>query len=129
MKYVTRIDGVESWPIKELVQAKVPASGETMTALWSVWAPGSELAVHVHPNEQIGMCLQGRCIFTIDGEEYLVQKGDVYHIPPNIPHGERNEGDEDVIFFECFSPVREDLLRKQFGATIVGSQKQGARSG
>jgi quercetin dioxygenase-like cupin family protein len=59
-------------------------------------------------------------MFTIDGREYTVRKGDVYHIPPNVPHAERNEGDEPAVFMECFAPVREDLLRKKFEQKILG---------
>lgn len=122
MDYVIHPEQVEAWPIKESVEARVVGLGQSMTGLMSTWAPGSELGAHVHPHEQIGICLQGRSIFTIDGRKYAVQKGDVYHIPSNVPHGERNVGDEPVVFFECFAPIREDLMRRQFGARIVGEE-------
>ena len=43
----------------------------------------------------------------------------MYHIPPNAPHAERNDGDEPAVFMECFAPVREDLLRRRFEAKLV----------
>ncbi len=118
MDYVIKPEEIKAWPIKDLVEARVVA-GERMTGLMSTWAPGSHLEQHVHPHEQLGICLQGRSIFAINGREYLVQKGDIYHIPPNVAHGERNVGEEAVVFFECFCPTREDLLQRQFGARIA----------
>jgi quercetin dioxygenase-like cupin family protein len=119
MEYIKNPEEVKGWVIHEGVEGKVVAEGRNMTGLMSIWAPKSELAVHVHPNEQIGICVSGVAVFTIAGKEYPVKKGDVYHIPPNIPHGERNDGDEPVVFMECFSPTREDLLRRRFEAKIL----------
>ncbi len=118
MTYVIDPDSIEGWNIHEGVTAKVVADGQKMTALMSIWEPGSDFAVHSHPHEQIGVCTQGEAVFTIDGREYVVKKGDVYHIPPNVPHAERNDGHEPAVFVECFAPVREDLLRKRFEQKI-----------
>jgi quercetin dioxygenase-like cupin family protein len=119
MQYVKNPEHVEGWALHEGVEGKLVAEGQNMTALMSTWAPNSDFAVHVHPHEQIGICVAGEAVFTIDGEEYVVKKGDVYHIPSNVPHAERNDGDEPAIFMECFSPVREDLLRRRFEAEIL----------
>lgn len=119
MSYVRSPEQVESWPLHENVEGKLIVEGQNMTGLMSIWAPESSFAVHVHPHEQIGVCLQGTAVFTIDGREYGVKAGDVYHIPPNVPHGERNDGDTPVVFMECFAPVREDLLRKRFEQKLV----------
>ena len=119
MSYILSPDQVESWHLHEGVEGKLMAQGRNMTGLMSIWAPKSSFAVHVHPHEQIGVCLQGVAIFTIDGKEYGVKAGDVYHIPPNVPHAERNDGDTTAVFMECFAPVREDLLRKRFEQKIL----------
>jgi quercetin dioxygenase-like cupin family protein len=119
MSYILRPDQVESWPLHEGVEGKLMAKGQNMTGLMNIWAPKSSFAVHVHPHEQIGVCLQGIAVFTIDGKEYEVKAGDVYHIPPNVPHATRNDGDAPVVLMECFAPVREDLLRKRFEQKIL----------
>ena len=119
MDYVIHPEELEPWNIHPGVEARVVAEGQNMTGLMTVWAPKTSFAVHVHPHEQVGICLQGVSVFTIDGQEYVVRKGDVYRIPSNVPHAERNDGDEPVVYFECFSPVRDDLLRKRFEAKIV----------
>ncbi len=119
MKPVVSQKEIEAWQIHEKVTAKVIAEGEKMTALMSIWEPHSAFSIHIHPHEQIGICIQGEAIFTIDGKEYEVKKGDVYTIPSNVPHAERNDGNETAIFFECFAPVRDDLLRKKFEQKII----------
>jgi quercetin dioxygenase-like cupin family protein len=119
MKPVVNPNEIEPWQIHERVTAKVIAEGKNMTAMMSIWESHSEFSVHTHPHEQIGICIQGEAIFTVDGEEYVVKKGDVYNIPSNVPHAERNEQDETAIFFECFAPVRDDLLRKKFEQKII----------
>lgn len=123
MAFVIDPKEIEGWPIHEGIEGKVVVNGKNMTTLMGTWAPKTWFAVHVHPHEQIGICLQGEAVFTIDGKEFVVKKGDVYHIPSNIPHAERNDGDEPAVFFECFSPVREDLLRKRFEQKIVDSNE------
>jgi len=119
MRYVIDPEEIEGWPLHEGIEGKVVVNGKNMTTLMTTWAPKTPFAVHVHPHEQVGICLQGEAVFTIDGDEFVVKKGDVYHIPSNVPHAERNDGDEPAIFFECFSPVREDLLRKRFEQKIL----------
>ena len=120
MSYVLSPEQVESWTLHEKVEGKLMAKGQYMTGLMTFWGPQSSFAVHFHPHEQIGICIQGVGIFTIDGKEYEVKAGDVYHIPPNVPHGERNDGDTPAVFMECFAPVREDLLRKRFEQKKLG---------
>jgi quercetin dioxygenase-like cupin family protein len=62
---------------------------------------------HSHPNEQVGILLQGRVRFTIGSEEKTLQPGDVWCIPGHVRHR--------VIVLEgparaldVFYPVRED---------------------
>ena len=123
MAFVINPDEVEGWPLHEGIEGKVVVNGQNMTALMATWAPKTRFAVHIHPHEQIGTCLKGEAIFTIDGKDFVVKKGDIYHIPSNIPHAERNDGDEPAVFFECFSPVRDDLLRQRFDQKIIGPAK------
>lgn len=108
MKYVVNADEVKPREFAKGVTGKVMAMGQKMTGLSTIWEPGTRFSEHAHPHEQIGVCLQGEGIFTIDGKDYVVKKHEVYNIPPNVPHAERNEGNETAIFMECFCPIRED---------------------
>ena len=108
MKYVVNADEIKSRELTKGVTIKVMAMGHKMTGLSTFWEPGTKIAEHTHPHEQMGVCLQGEGIFTIDGKDYVVKKHEVYNISSNIPHALRNDGDETAIFMECFCPIRED---------------------
>jgi quercetin dioxygenase-like cupin family protein len=121
MKYVLDPLQVEEWSLNRHtgVTAKLLADGKNMTVLYTSWAAGATAPVHTHPHEQMGLCLQGEAIFTIDGLDYVVSAGQFYHIPGNLPHAERNDGTEPAILIDFFSPIREDLLRKRFEANTT----------
>ena len=111
MAFVVCPTEVKDWPLHEGIEGKVVVNCQNLTALMATWAPKTQFAVHIHPHEQIGICHEGEAIFTIDGKELSVRRGDVYHIPSNGPQPERNDGDDQAVFIECFSPIREDLLK------------------
>ncbi len=118
MKVVIDPETVEPWKLIAGGEIKVLASGTRMMAVKSRWGGGSRFQLHSHPHEQMAICLGGKAVFTIDGRDYPVNAGDVVQIPPGIQHTQRNEGAEPAVFFECFSPPREDLLRMRFEQRI-----------
>jgi quercetin dioxygenase-like cupin family protein len=65
---------------------------------------------HSHPNEQISFILEGALKFWIDGEEIVVNSGEVLTIPPNMPH--KAEALEDTVDFDIFDPPRADWMNK-----------------
>lgn len=121
MEYVLDPEQVEYWSLDKHtgVSAKLLADGKNMTVLYTSWAAGATAPEHTHPHEQMGLCLQGEAIFTIDGVDYAVAAGQFYHIPGGVPHAERNDGAEPAILIDFFSPIREDLLRRRFEAETV----------
>jgi len=121
MKFIIHPESIEKWPLDKHVgvASKLLAAGQNMTVLWSRWEPGASAPEHTHPHEQIGLCLAGQAIFTIDGVDYLVNAGDFYHIPSNVPHAERNDGSVAAILTDFFSPPREDLLQRKFEPKIT----------
>ena len=42
---------------------------------------------HKHPNEQVGVVLEGEVTMTIGDETRTLKQGDAYMAPPNVPHG------------------------------------------
>jgi quercetin dioxygenase-like cupin family protein len=121
MDYVRDPQKVEFWSLDRHtgVSAKLLGNGKNMTALYSTWEAGAKAPEHVHPHEQMGMCLQGEVIFTINGQDLLVKAGEFYQIPGSVPHAERNDGQELAVLVDFFSPVREDLLRRRFEPTTL----------
>ncbi len=65
-------------------------------------------AQHNHPHVQSTFVNEGRFVFSIDGKELEVSKGDSFVIPSNAMHGctclEAGE------LIDCFTPRRDDFL-------------------
>jgi quercetin dioxygenase-like cupin family protein len=71
-------------------------------------APGSVVPEHSHPNEQLGILLEGTVTFRIGGERRtLQQRGDTWSIPPDVPH-EAQAGEAGAVVAEAFAPARAD---------------------
>lgn len=68
--------------------------------------PGAAVPEESHENAQIGYLLQGTKVFTVDGEEIVVEPGESYAIPAGEPHASKNPGDVPVIGVEVFTPPR-----------------------
>jgi len=74
---------------------------------------GCVVPKHHHENEQLTYILEGGLHFFIgdDGkQEVVVRKGEVLHIPSNVPH--EAHAIEDTLDVDVFSPPREDWINK-----------------
>ncbi len=63
MAFVIDPEEIEGWPLHEGIEGKVVVNGKNMTTLMGTWAPKTRFAVHIHPHEQIGICLKGEAVF------------------------------------------------------------------
>ena len=59
---------------------------------------GTRAEPHNHPNEQFIYVLGGRCRMEIEGDERIVGKGDMIHIPAEAVHSAEVVGEEDWVF-------------------------------
>jgi quercetin dioxygenase-like cupin family protein len=67
----------------------------------------AELALHTHPQSQIGIVIKGRVDFPKgDGTVLHLKAGDSYYFASMEPHGLRTFEETELI--ECFSPSRDD---------------------
>jgi quercetin dioxygenase-like cupin family protein len=87
-------------------------SGEKMMMVLNITLPGHTVPLHSHPHEQIGMVYGGKAKLRIGDEERVVEKGDFYCIPANVPHSDTAIGNEPFIMLDIFYPVREDFIEK-----------------
>ena len=62
---------------------------------------------HAHANEQMGMVVSGRATFYIGDEEKILQPGDVYLMPGNVPH-KVVPLDGPVRAVDVFYPIRDE---------------------
>ena len=67
----------------------------------------AEVPEHRHPQEQMGMGLEGEFELVIDGEARVIRKGDSYWIPGDTPHSARSVGGP-ARALDIFHPVREE---------------------
>ena len=85
-------------------------SGERMTFIRIVIQPGDGLPRHSHPNEQIGVCLEGEGELASGSETLRVEPGVSWTIPANEPHSFTAKENRPVVVYEVWSPPREDYL-------------------
>ena len=69
--------------------------------------PKAEVPEHTHPHEQMGIVLDGVIHMTIGGQARTLHQGDVYLVPPNVPHMV-TMGDAKARVVDLFSPPREE---------------------
>jgi quercetin dioxygenase-like cupin family protein len=81
--------------------------GEKMLVAIVDLDPQTQLPNHSHPHEQVGIILEGKLEFTIDGQTRILSPGDVYTIPGNVAH-EAKTLEQPVKVMDVFSPVREE---------------------
>lgn len=102
---ITQMEGLETKILTGL-------SGEKMMMVLNYTLPGHSIPTHSHPHEQIGIIYSGKATLRIGDEERIVQKGDFYCIPSNIPHSDTCIGDKPFVMLDIFYPVREDFIAK-----------------
>jgi quercetin dioxygenase-like cupin family protein len=78
---------------------------------------------HYHESEQITYILEGALKFELEGKEVVVHKGEVLHIPSNVPH--RAVALEDTLDLDIFSPIRTDWLTKNDAYLRRGEREAG----
>jgi quercetin dioxygenase-like cupin family protein len=84
--------------------------GAEMTLSTVELDPGAIVSEHAHPNEQIGLVLQGSLTFTIGGERRELRAGESYVIGANVPH-DAVAGADGCTVVDVFSPPRDDWER------------------
>ena len=65
---------------------------------------------HSHPHEQVSCIVSGEVFFFLDGQPTRLGPGDMYTVPPNIPHSIQLLT-EQVKLIDAFTPIRKDFLK------------------
>ncbi len=85
-----------------------PILGKRLNMNFVHFAPNSVAPVHQHAEEQLGTVIDGSLEFDLAGEKRILQKGDAYVVPPNVPHG-ASTSEETCVVIDVFSPPRAGL--------------------
>lgn len=59
--------------------------------------PGSVGAPHIHLGDEIVYTIKGRAILTIEDNEYVLEPGTCFLIPPDAPHPAKVVGNENWV--------------------------------
>src|SRR6266852_9607548 len=100
----------ESVPLEvmsEMISRKV-ISGEKAMVAQIYLKKGAVVPEHHHESEQITYILEGALKFELEGKEVVVHKGEVLHIPSNVPH--LAVALEDTLDLDIFAPIRMDWI-------------------
>jgi quercetin dioxygenase-like cupin family protein len=81
--------------------------GDALTLALVELEPGISLPEHQHPNEQLGLVIEGAITFTIAGEERVLGPGGTWSIPGGAPHS-AEVGPEGAVVLDVFAPPRGD---------------------
>lgn len=87
-----------------------PIIGESLMTCWIDMEPGAIVAAHSHPNEQLGVVVEGSVTITANAETRTLEVGDAYAVTPNLRH-QGVAGPNGAVLVESFVPVREDYVR------------------
>lgn len=88
-------------------------TGEQVMLAFLTLVPGGQVLPHSHLHEQLGTCLEGEFLLTVDGVEHLIKPGEAYSIPSGVVHSARAAVDgAGARALDVFVPVREDYLAK-----------------
>lgn len=110
MKFFHPISNLPLEPVSTGIQRFIFTLKEIMGVYYEI-QPGILVSEHRHPNEQMGMLIQGKVKWKIRGEEIITQAPVLYSIPFNEPHSAEVLGDEPALFLDVFYPKREDFLK------------------
>ena len=102
-------DEMEKEVLSPTIGRKI-VTGEKAMVAQVFLAKGAVVPEHHHESEQITYIMEGALKFELEGREVVVRKGEVLHIPSNVPH--RAVALEDTLDLDIFSPIREDWLTK-----------------
>lgn len=84
-------------------------AGDSMMLSVVRFEPDSVVPDHSHPHEQMGLLVSGRLAFTVGGVTEILEAGDMWRIPSNVPHSVVAVGGP-AVALDVFHPIREDYL-------------------
>ena len=67
-------------------------------------------ALHSHPHTQVSYVAEGELIVHIGDEATQLRRGDIFAVPPNVPHTVQLLS-KHVRLVDTFTPLRRDFLK------------------
>jgi quercetin dioxygenase-like cupin family protein len=98
-------DGEPVEALPGLVRRTLGLTDSMMLVEWRA-EEGVELPTHSHPHEQVGYCVSGEIVMTIDGQDTHCKPGDSWAIPGGVEHSAMFPVAS--VLIDVFVPHRED---------------------
>ena len=105
---VVKYNEIQGTDIGGGITRRILAHEGGMMIVEATFQKGAVGTAHRHPHEQVSYILSGKFRYTMDGESYILEKGDTYYVPPEVLHGA--EALEDSVILDVFTPQRGDFL-------------------
>ena len=106
MSNLSELSEIAPKAIWDGVTARV-VDGERITLAVVEIEPNGLVPEHLHPNEQLGLVLEGSLTFRIDGEVRELGPGGTWRILGDLPH-EARAGAGGAVVVDVFTPIRSD---------------------
>ena len=103
-----------------------PIFGHGVMMSFVYMQPNSVATVHAHPEEQMGTIIEGEYEFELNGVRRMCRRGDVYVVPPGVPHGARTFA-RPCIALDVFAPPRGGF-RELWQAALAESIQREAQA-
>lgn len=110
-----RLNAVDPFALADGVTGR-PLFGTNVMMNLVECAPGSVVALHSHPHEQLGLILSGSLTLVVAGEPHQLGPMDAVALPGGVEHS-AVAGPEGAVMLDVFQPVREDFRERAGEAT------------
>ena len=117
----SKLEEVQGFGVGEGVFLR-PVTGENLMMSFVFMEPNSVAPEHSHAEEQMGTIIDGEYEFEMNGEKRMCRKGDVYFVPPNVPHAARTF-DKSCLALDVFNPPRAAFKALQEAARKEESER------
>ena len=106
MSNLVDLKSIAPKPIWDGIAARI-VQGERISLAVVELEPNGVVPEHQHPNEQLGIVLEGSVTFRIDHETRRLAPGGTWRITGDVPH-EVRAGARGAVVVDVFTPVRAD---------------------
>ena len=105
-----RFDQVKAFELVAGVTGR-PLFGEGAMLNLIEFEPGTEVPLHSHPHEQLGIILRGMQALVVGGEAHELGPMEGYVLPGGVEHSAYC-GPDGALVLDIFVPVREEYLAR-----------------